>query len=60
MGPLKILAPAGGMLAPLAWLLALLESDSGKSGNWITDKHTHKQTLENFIIRCFEKLVYIL
>ena len=50
MGPLKILAPARGMLAPLAWLLALLESDSAKSENLITDKHTHKLTLENFII----------
>ena len=60
MGPLKILVPAGGMLALLAWLLALLESNSGKYGNLITDKHTHKQTLENFVIRCFEKLVNIL
>ena len=50
MGPSKILAPAGGMLATLAWLLASLEKVLWKI--WIFYyKHTHTQTLENFIIR---------
>ena len=52
MGPLKILAPAGGVLvlATLAWLIASLEKCLWKI--WIFDyRQTNKQTLENFIIR---------